>query len=132
VKLLEEAIVENEFGLDVVQLGYAQRGRLAHIRVLVPKTLLERVCEVVDDLLRTETTHCSDRESTDERVRIVRVLHKCVHGEDDELGLSLGVVHEVKVDELLLLEIVGLHVLEHVGEETANILHLPIQRGPSL
>jgi hypothetical protein len=122
VQLLEEAVVEDELGLDVVQLRDAQRGGLAHVRVLVPQALLERVREVVDDLLRAQAAHRADRERAHERVRVVRVLHERVHGEDDELRLRLGVVHEVEVHELLLLEVVRLHVLEHVREQPADVL----------
>ncbi len=58
----------------------------------------------------------------DERVGIFGVLDERVDGEDDELRLRLGVVHEVEVDELLLFEVFGLHVFEHVWKETADVL----------
>lgn len=38
----------------------------------------------------------------------IAYLDKGVDGEDDEFGLCFGIVHEVEVDELLLLEVVGL------------------------
>lgn len=66
-------------------------------------------------------------------------LDESVDGEDDELGLSLGVVHEVQVHEFLLLKaaadaeestiephaddwkgdgsLVCLHILEHVRKQ---------------
>lgn len=49
-------------------------------------------------------------------------LDKRVHGENDELGLRLGVVHEVEVHELFLLNVFGLHVFEHVWEERGHVL----------
>ena len=48
-------------------------------------------------------------------------LDKRVHGENDELGLRLGVVHEVEVHELFLLNVFGLHVFEHVGEQGRHV-----------
>lgn len=45
-------------------------------------------------------------------------LDKGIDGENDEFGLCLCIVHEVEVDEFLLLEIFGLHILEYVGEES--------------
>jgi hypothetical protein len=35
-------------------------------------------------------------------------LDKCVDCQDNKLGLSLGVVHEIQVHELLLLQVVRL------------------------
>jgi hypothetical protein len=66
-------------------------------------------------------------------------LYEGIDGKDDEFGLRLSVRGEVEVDELLpapvasinssvvqlvdaLLEVVGLHVLEDVGKEAADIL----------
>ena len=49
-------------------------------------------------------------------------LDKGVDGENNEVRLVLGVVHQVKVDELLLLQVVRLHVLEDVREEGRDIL----------
>lgn len=43
--------------------------------------------------------------------------------------MILGVVHQVKVDELLLLQIVRLHVLEDVREEGRHILGLCLLSG---
>jgi hypothetical protein len=41
-------------------------------------------------------------------------LYKRVDGENDELGLRLGIVHEVEVDELLLLQVVRLLLIVSV------------------
>ena len=65
-----------------------------------------------------------------------------VHGEDDKLGLRFGVIHEVQVDQLLLLQIFRLlvephqykkrkasggqwcthHVLDDIWEQSAAVL----------
>ena len=48
--------------------------------------------------------------------------NKRINRQDNEFWLRLCVVHEVEIDEFLLLEILGLHVLEHVGKETRDVL----------
>lgn len=49
-------------------------------------------------------------------------LDKGIDGKNDELRLRLCIVDQVEVDELLLLEIISLHVLEYVWEQTADVL----------
>ena len=46
-------------------------------------------------------------------------LGKGVDGKDGQVGLGLGVVHEVKVDQFLQLQVVGLHAVHHVGKQGA-------------
>lgn len=121
MELLQEAILQHQLRLEIVQLGNAERRRLAHVRVLVVQALLQRACEVVDDLFDTDATHRADGECADERIVVVRVLDERVDGEDDEVGLRLGVVNEIEIDKLLLLDVFGLHVLENVGEKAADI-----------
>ena len=59
---VEEAIVDRQLWLEVVEFRDADRGRLAHVRVLVPKAFLERVAEVVYYLFGAQTAHCADCE----------------------------------------------------------------------
>ena len=49
-------------------------------------------------------------------------LDERVHGEDDKLRLCLCIVHEVEVNEFLLFQVLGLHVLEDIGEKTGDVL----------
>ena len=119
---VDEAPLVRELGLEGEELCDADHRGLAHVRVLVMQAAVERVGQVVDDLFRAQAAHCADRERADERVWVLRVLDECVDREDHELGLCLGVVYEVEVDELLLLDVLRLHVLEHVGEECGHVL----------
>lgn len=121
MELLQEAILEHQLRLEIVQLGDAYRRRLSHVRVLVVQTFLQRAREVVDDLFDADATHRADGERADERVLVVRVFDERVDGEDDEVGLRFGVVNEIEIDELLLLDVLGLHVFEDVGEKAADI-----------
>lgn len=121
VQLLQESVLNDQFRLEVVQLGYAQRCGLANVGVLVSQTLLQWIAEIVYNLLRPQTSHCPDCQSTDERIRIVAVFDEGVHRKDDKLGLGFGIVHEIQINQLLLLEVVCLHILENIGKETADI-----------
>src|SRR6266576_367382 len=40
---------------------------------------------------------------------------------DNEFRLSFGIIHQIQVHELLLIQILCLHVLEHVGKEATDI-----------
>lgn len=121
MQLLQEPVLQHQLRLQIIQLRHTQRCCLPHIRVIIPQTLLQRIAQIVDDLLDAYAAHGTDRESADERVRVVRVLHEGVDGEDDEFGLGFGVVDEVEVDEFFLFDVFGLHVFEHIGEETAHV-----------
>eukprot|EP00955_Chlamydomonas_euryale_P002540 27543-Chlamydomonas_euryale.AAC.2 len=60
--------------VDVVQLHDADGGRLAHVRVVVLQTALQRVAEVLCDLVDADAAHRAHRKRTDERVGILCVL----------------------------------------------------------
>jgi hypothetical protein len=86
------------------------------------EALAQRLAEVLGDLVHADAAHRADGERADERVRILRVFHKRVDGEDGEVGLALGVVDEVEVDELLQLDRRSLDAVDHVGEEHRDVL----------
>lgn len=44
-------------------------------------------------------------------------LHKGVDSHDGHVGLTLGIVHQIQVHQLLQLQVVCLHTVHHVGEE---------------
>ena len=53
-----------------------------------------------------------------------RIASACTSGlgssvsltKDYEPGLRFGIVHEIEIDEFLLFEVIGLHILEDLGE----------------
>jgi len=47
-------------------------------------------------------------------------LGEGVDSEYGEVGLRLGVVHEVEVDQFLELQVVSLHAVHHIGEQGAG------------
>lgn len=65
LQCLEEAIVDRQLWFEVIQLRDADRGGLAHVRVLVPKTFLEWVAEVVYYLFCAQAAHCTNCEGAD-------------------------------------------------------------------
>lgn len=46
-------------------------------------------------------------------------LHKGVDGHDGHVWLTLGVVHQVKIDQLFQLQVVRLHAVHDVREQSA-------------
>lgn len=101
----DEAMIDREAWLEVVELDHTDRRRLAHVRIVVAQTLAQRIGEVVDDLVRPQAAHRPDGQCADERIRILGVLDEGVDGENDELRLRLGVRHQVEIDELLPVDV---------------------------
>ena len=52
---------------------------------------------------------------------IIGIPDKRIDSKDDQIWLRFGIVDEVEIDEFLLFDIFGLHVLQDVGKETADI-----------
>ncbi len=50
----------------------------ANIWIIIPKSLFERLQEVVDNLLNAKTAHGTDSKGTNQRITIVRVLFMSV------------------------------------------------------
>lgn len=121
MQLLQEPILQHQLGFQIIQLRHTQRRRLPHIWVIVPQAFLQRIAQIVNYLLDAYAPHGPDSERADERVRVVRVFDEGVDGKNDEFGLGFGIIDEVEVDELFLFDVVGLHIFEHVREETADI-----------
>ena len=92
--------VLHQLTVDVVELRDAHRGGLAHVRVGVGEALAKRLAQVLHNLVDADAAHGAHREGADERVRVLRVLDERVDRQDGQIGLRLGVVDEVKVDEL--------------------------------
>ena len=135
---------------DVVELGDRDGGSLAHVGVHVAQRALERRRQVLDDLLDADAAHRADGQCADERGRVLRVLaerrggaaaaavqpsipatplspppthlDERVDGHDRQVGVGLGVVDEVEVDELLHLDVVGAHAVDDVWEERVHVL----------
>jgi len=114
---IQKALLLNQLRVDVIQLGDAHGRRLPHVRVLVLQTLAQRVAQVLGDLVDADAAHSSDRQSSDQGIGVLAVLDESVDRHDGHVRLRLGVVHQVEVDELLELQVVCLHAVDHVGKE---------------
>lgn len=47
-------------------------------------------------------------------------LHKAVDGHNGHIWLTFGIVHQVQVDQLLQLQVVGLHAVHNIRKERAG------------
>eukprot|EP01137_Pigoraptor_chileana_P028939 Opistho-2@13440 len=116
-ELVKEALCAREAWINVVQLGDADGGSLAHIRILILEALAEGVAEVLCDLVDTDAAHRADGKRADEGIWVHAVLDERVDGKNGKVRLALGVVHQVQVYKLLELQIIRLHAVDDIGEE---------------
>lgn len=86
-----------------MQFSQFNKRGVAHV---IPKGLPKGLAEVLSDFLHTDAPHRADGEGPDKRVRVVGVLHECIHRQQGQLRLRLGVVDQVQVDQLLQLDVV--------------------------
>lgn len=143
---LDEAVLDTHCRVQVEKLGHADGGRLAHVGRLVSQRFPQRLLHVVDHLVHSDAPHCADGQRSYQRVRIFRVLHKRVDGENAEVWVCLCVVprgshvlvsiatpesvsskchrdvHEIEIDQLLLVQVGRRNVLQDVGEQGGHIL----------
>lgn len=85
---------------NLVQLCHADSRGFADIGICVLESSSEGLAQVLADLLYSDASHGAHRKRTDHRIRVATILHKTVYGHDGEVGLGLGVVDQVQVDEL--------------------------------
>ena len=67
--------------VDVEQLGDADGGGLAHVRVLVFEALSQRLAQVLDDLVHADAAHGAHSQRTDQRVWVLTVLQKTTYNQ---------------------------------------------------
>uniref|UniRef100_A0A6B0UVI6 Uncharacterized protein n=1 Tax=Ixodes ricinus TaxID=34613 RepID=A0A6B0UVI6_IXORI len=104
-----------------MQLGDAHGSRLSHVGVLVLQALPQGFAQVLRDLVHADAAHRAHRQRPDQRVAVLAIFYKCVHSHYSHIRLTLCVVHEVQVHQFLQLQVVRLHAVHHVGEESADI-----------
>jgi hypothetical protein len=115
---LDKPVFLHVMGVDLVQLGDTDGGRLAHIGVLVFERGLDCVAEVRGQLLDLDAAHCSDRKGSQQRVALVpRVLAESVDAHEHLVRKGLRVVYDVDVHQLLDLQVGRLHVHQHLHEK---------------
>jgi len=71
---VQEALVLNHLGVDVVELGHTHRGRLPHVRIFILQTLPQGLAQVLRDLVHPDATHGAHGQGADQRVRVLAVL----------------------------------------------------------
>ena len=78
-----------------MQFSHRDCSYLPDIWVLILETLPEWLTEVLSDLFHPDAAHGPYSKSSDQRIRILTILHKCVESHDGHVGLGLGIVHQV-------------------------------------
>ena len=76
-------------------------------------THVPHLCDAVD----ANAAHGANSKGADERVWVAAVLDKGVDSHEGEVGLCLGIAHEVQVHELLQLQVVRLHAVHNIREQ---------------
>ena len=71
---VNEALLLDKLGVHVVELGDAEGSGLGDVGVRVLEASAEGLGEVLHDLINTNHSHGADRQRTDERVRVRRIL----------------------------------------------------------
>ncbi|EEQ40082.1 hypothetical protein CLUG_04209 [Clavispora lusitaniae ATCC 42720] len=121
LQVVQEAVLDAHFGTQVKQLGHANGRGFAHVRVVVVQRAPQRDLHVVHHLVHADTAHGPDGKRLDQRIGVLGVSDKRVDGQDTQLRVQLGVVHQVQVDQLLSLNVVRGDVFQHVGEKRRNV-----------
>ena len=109
------------FSVDVVQFCYTDRRSLPDVGVLIAEGAGERLAKVFRDAIDADAAHGPDGERADQGVGIVGILDEGVDGQEGELGLGLGVVDQIQVDQFFQFDVAGLDAVEDVGEEHGHI-----------
>eukprot|EP00968_Pinguiococcus_pyrenoidosus_P010320 scaffold805_cov251-Pinguiococcus_pyrenoidosus.AAC.5 len=81
-ELVDEATVLHELRADVVELGHADGGGLAHVGILVAKRPSQGLQQILGDPLHANAAHGANRERADQRVGVRSVLHSTEAGEE--------------------------------------------------
>ena len=118
---LEEATFLDESGGNIVQLGNTYCGGLSDVGIFITEGTGEWVAEVFGDAIDADASHGPDGQGANERIWITRVLDKRIDGEEREFGLGLGIVDEIKVNELLEFNVSGLDAIKNVREEHGDV-----------
>ena len=122
VQRVDEALLLHQRRADIVQLADAHRSRLAHVRIRVRDAGTQRLRQVLGDLLHVDAAHGTHGQGTDQRVLIRRVADERLHGQQSQIGLLVGVVDQVQIDQLLHLNVSLLHAVDDIDEQLGHIL----------
>ena len=69
-----------------------------------------------------DAAHGTHGQGTDQRVLIRRVADERLHGQKSQIGLLVGVVDQVEIDQLLHLNVSLLHAVDDIDEQLGHIL----------
>lgn len=59
-KGVQEALILNQLGVDIMELCYTNSGSLSHIWIFILQTFSEWFTEVLGDLVHSDAAHCTN------------------------------------------------------------------------
>lgn len=118
---VQKPTVFDHLGGDIIELGDADSSRLAHVGVVITQGTSKGLAEIFNDAVHADAAHRPNSKGADEGIGVVGILAEGVDGEEGQVGVALGVVDDVEVDEFFKLYICGLDAIHHVGEKHGNI-----------
>lgn len=72
----DESVLDSETRFHVVEFHDSKSSGFPDVRILVAQAFPQGVGDVIEDLLRPQAAHRSDRQRADQRVRVLRILLK--------------------------------------------------------
>ena len=116
VKLIQKSLLRHKFRTDIEKFRYTHSSCLTNVRIAILKCLTKRCRQVLGNFLHSNTSHRSNRHRTNQRVLISGISLERIHSKNCKIRFRLGIVHDVKIDQLLQLQISRLHSFQHVGK----------------
>lgn len=121
VEDIDEALLLDHLGGDIIELADAHGGGLTDVGIGIAQADTKGLGQVLGDLVAVDATHGSDGKSSDQGVLVGSILDEVLDGKNGEIGLLIGVVDEVEIAELLHLHISLSHAVDDINEKLGNI-----------
>merc|ERR1719452_276143 len=122
LQAIKEALLLHQVSIYIMQLRNRHCGCLPDIGVLVLQAFPKWFTQILSDLLNSDATHSSHSQGSDKGVGVLTILDECVDCHNGHVRLGLGIVHKVEIHQLLQLQVVSLHAVDHVWKEGRHIL----------
>ena len=98
-KTLDKAFLLTTLRIHIIEFVDANSSRLAHVGILIVNALTQGHNQIFYNLLYTDTSHRTESQSTNQRIGIFCVTDECVNGQNNQLGLSFGVVNQISINQ---------------------------------
>lgn len=114
IQQTDKVLFLDQSRIYVMKFGHTNGSRFSNIRILIFHAFTQRFTQVFGDFIHTNTSHCTDGKSTNQRIGIFTVLNskmfnkdfywwntcldKRVHSHNCQIRLTFGVVHQIQID----------------------------------